>query len=172
MVVRERRELDQNLADHTDARFFDRAARQLVKVLDDRTDNASVFTHRRISLRDGLCADGAPLLVELVGTAGNRLIGTSGIEAAHHHVAVDRRLNRLDCHRNCDLEARVLLHVAHIDRDDRNVAHARFFERAANEADVVRSAAAAAGLAHEDRCVLQVVLAGEQRVHDLANRAE
>ena len=150
MVVCERRELDQNLADHADARFFDRAAGQFVKVFHDGADNAAVLVHGRVPLGDCLGADGTPLLVELLRTARHLFVGTGRIEAAHHDIAVDGRLNGLDGHGNRDLKARVLLHVTHIDRDDRDVTHARFLERAADKADVVRSAAAATGLAHED----------------------
>ena len=150
MVVCERRELDQNLTDHADARLFDRATGQFVKVLYDSADNATVFAHGRISLGDCLGADGAPLLVELLRAAGHHFVGAGRVEAAHHDIAVDGRLNRLDGHGNRDLKARILLHVAYVYRDNRDVPHARFLEGAADKADVVRSAAAAAGLTHED----------------------
>ena len=75
--------------------------------------------------------------MELLRAARHLFVGAGRIEAAHHDIAVDGRLNRLDGHRNRDLKARVLLHVAHIDRDDRDVSHARFLKGAADKADVV-----------------------------------
>ena len=46
--------------------------------------------------------------------------------------------------------------------------HAGFFQRSADKGDVVGSTAAASRLGHDDGHVIQVVLSGKQRLHDLS----
>ena len=44
-----------------------------------------------------------------------------------------------------------------------------FFECAADKSDVVRRTAAASGLAHEDGRVVEIILSGQQGIHDLSD---
>ena len=45
----------------------------------------------------------------------------------------------------------------------------RFFQRPSDEADIVGSAAAAAGLGHDDGCMIQIIFSGKQGIHHLSN---
>ncbi len=68
-----------------------------------------------------------------------------------------------------DGKARIRLHAVGIDGDYGNLSHAGFFQGAADKADVIGGTAAAAGLAHKDGGVIQIIFSRKQRVHNLTD---
>ena len=104
-----------------------------------------------------------------VGASGLLFVGAGSVEHPHENVAVDHRLHGLGQHGQGDGKARVGLHAVGVDGNNGYLSHARLLQSPPDKADVVGSAAAAAGLAHDHRRVVQVVLAGQQGVHNLAD---
>ena len=119
--------------------------------------------------RNKINTDLLPFLVNPVCRALFLLIRTHPVNTFHHDIAefcciaeTNRKIRR-------DLEARIFLQTAQVNRDDRNLRHIGLLQRTADKSDVVRSTAAAAGLAHDDSHFVQVILAGEQRLHNLSD---
>ena len=73
-------------------------------------------------------------------------IRTHTVYTAHEDIAKLQRVEPVLDQWQCQLKARVFLQTAQIDRDDRNVRIAGFFQCTPDEADVIAGAAAAAGL--------------------------
>ena len=124
-----------------------------------------------VDVARGIAAFAAELLADVVHPAVHQrvglprcdLVGAGLVAQQHQHVAVDQRGQRAAQQPQRDLEAGVLLHAREVDGDDGDLPHARFFERLAQQEDVVGGAAAAARLRHQQRDVVQVVLARLER---------
>ena len=86
-------------------------------------------------------------------------IGAHAVDAAHHDITKDNSIGRAGDEPEIKLEARILFKAGHIDRDNRDLAHACLCQCPADKADVVGGTAAAAGLGHQDRCPVQIVFA-------------
>ena len=172
MVVRERHILHQNFAHNADTRLAQRLVDgQRVKVRHNAAADVGIVP-LRFGVHERIDADLLPLLMDRLGAALFQLIGAHMIEAAHEEVAVDQRVDRVHDEALGEREALVLLHAVEIDGDDRNVTVARLFQRAADEADVVARAAAAARLRHHEGKVIGVVAARGHRLHELADHRD
>ena len=170
LVVGQRGELHQNFADDAHLRLLQTLLqRKLVEIADDAPDDLAELLHPGLLLLYCGNADLLPLFVEGVGRAGHQLVGTGGIEHPHEDIAVDHCLQGLGQERQTDAEARRLLHAVGIEGDHRDLGHARLLQRTADEADVVGGTAAAAGLGHDDRCMVEVKMPGLQGIHDLSH---
>ena len=101
-----------------------------------------------------------------------QLVGPHPVDAAHHNVAEDDRVSGAGDQLEVQLKARIVFEARHIRADDLDLLHAGFPEGAADKADVVGSAAAAACLRHNDRGPVQVVFAGAECLHDLSHDKE
>ena len=112
---------------------------------------------------------GVPALNQRVRLALVRLIRAGLVGDVHDAVAVDQGGDDLADERERQLEAGRLLKSAQIDGNDRDVLEARLLERLAQQEDVVAGAAAAAGLRDGEGDLVQIVLAGVQRVDELAD---
>ena len=172
MVVRERHILHQNFAHNADTRLTQRLVDgQRVKVRHDAAADVGIAP-LRFGVHERIDADLLPLLMDRLGAALFQLIGAHMIEAAHEEVAVDQRVDRVHDEALGEREALVLLHAVEVDGDDRNVTVARLFQRAADEADVVARAAAAARLRHHEGKVIGVIAARGHRLHKLADHRD
>ena len=130
-----------------------------VKIADNPLYIASEFYHGGIFLGQGGNAAGLPFHVKGIGTAWLCLIGPGGIKHPHEDIPVHNGLHGFCQQRHGEGEAGICLHSVGVDRDNRYLGHSRLFQGPADEADVVGCAAAAAGLAHEDSRVVQVIFA-------------
>ena len=169
MVVGKRHILDEDLANDADARLAERLVqRERVEILDDLAAEAAVVPPGVTAGERGDAAI-APLGVQGVRAAGDLFIRPYAVQAAHEQVAVDERAERIHQQAGGGAEARILFHAVGIDGDDGDVAEPGLFQRAANEADIVAGAAAAAGLRHGDGEMICVVFSGQNGAHDLAD---
>ena len=110
------------------------------------------------------------LLVECVRRTGRCLVRAATIEHLHHHVAKEHRVDCLLKQRRRNLKAGVVLAQRHgRKRDHRDLGVPALAQGLADERDVVGGAAAASGLAHEDGRVVEIILSGQQGIHDLSD---
>ena len=118
---------------------------------------------------DGLAHDGVPHLVQLVGAALLDLVRAHAHQAFEQQVADDQRLDGAVQQRGRGLEARVVLEALRGQRDDRHLRVAGVDQRLADQAEVVRRAAHAAGLRDGERHMVGIVLALDDGVDELAD---
>ena len=113
-----------------------------------------------------------PLVHDRLRRARNRLIGLHLIAQQHQHVAVNERHEPLHDHPRRDGKAAGALHAGKRERDDRNKVHIHIVQRLAQHPDIVRGAAAAAGLELDERDLMYVVVPALERVELLADGAD
>ena len=97
-------------------------------------------------LRQKLNAFRLPLQMHFIRRAGNDLVGAHTVEAAHKDIPENNGVHALYRHRNGNLEARICLKPGNVQRNYRNLRVPRLCQRAADKADIVAGAAAAARL--------------------------
>ena len=159
--------LDQDLADHAHPGLAEGLVNgQAVKSLDNTPANPAigiggVLIHQRLN------ADFFPLPVQLLGRAGDLLIGPHPIQAAHEQVAIDQGVHRINGQPCRDLKARIFLHAVGIDGDHGDIWVARLLQGTADKGHIVAGPAAAAGLGHHDGQMIRIVFTGEHCLHDL-----
>ena len=88
-----------------------------------------------------------------------QLVRAHAVDAPHHDIAEHDGKSGAADQLEVQLEAGVVLKARHIRADDRDLLHAGLSEGAADKADVVGGAAAAAGLGHDDGRAVQVIFA-------------
>ena len=137
--------------------------------MDDAADILHEGHHSGALCGECFDTDPFPLLVESVCGAGNGLVRSRSVENTHKYITVYNSLKSLHKHSRCILESWVRLHTIRVDGDDRDLRHSGFFQSAADKSDVVRRTAAASGLAHEDGRVVEIILSGQQGIHDLSD---
>ena len=169
MIVRGRRELDQNLADNADTRLLLIRDRQVVEVMDDALADLLVFPVADRLAIDETAAVPVPFLIHLVRGALHLLIWAHAVQALHQDVAEYNRVDELHEKLRCDLEARLRLKAVEIERKDRHLLVARLLQRAPDERDVVGRTAAAACLRDDERRAVKIILARLQRGHELSD---
>ena len=176
LVVGRGVELDEDLAHHAHARLGAVVLqRQRLEGVDGALAELVEAAARRRGGGDQSLGLGHHAVVERIGGAGLGLVGAAAVEQLHDEVAVEQGVDRLDQDLGLeDGEARVLLVQAggRGERDHRDLGVAGVLERLADERDVVGGAAAAAGLGDDDGRAGEVVLAGEDRLHDLAGHQD
>ena len=170
VVVAEGGELHIDLPHHADQHLLLRFAGEGREVGDDRV---VVAAHRPV-------AQGAaplhlvgqpvrPAVDERVGDARLRLVGTALVGQQHEQVAVGHRVKDAVQHHRREGKARVFLHPVGREGDDRHESVAAFFQRLAQQVDVVGRAAAAARLGDEQRHLVHVPPSRFERVDHLAD---
>ncbi len=161
-------ELHQNFAHYANARFGALALqRQRVEILHDLFHRALEFAVFH-SARKLAFAFGHPVVEEVVRRVRLDLVRARAIECHHEQVAVAQCVNGLQQHLRRDIEPGVhLAKVFERQRDDGNVPEPRSLERLADERDVVRGAAAAAGLRDEHGELVGVVAPRGDGFHNL-----
>ena len=97
--------------------------------------------------------------MQLVGGTRHQLIGAHPVETAHEDIAEYQGEHTALQQRISDLKARIRLQTADVQGDYRNLLHTGFAKRSSEEADIVGSAAASAGLRHDDGGAVQIVFA-------------
>ena len=113
-----------------------------------------------------------PFLMAGFNTSFAELVGAHPVDAAHHDVAEYDGVGGAADQFEIQLEAGILLKAGHVGADHRDLFHAGLFEGAADETDIVGSAAASACLCHDDGSAVQVVFAGLKCLHDLSHYEE
>ena len=141
----------------------------MVKVADHRAADLFKPGMAQVFGRNEINTDFLPFFVNPVCRSLLLLIRTHPVDTFHHDITELRCIAETNRKIRCDLEARIFLQTAQVNRDDRNLRHIGLLQRTADKSDVVRSTAAAAGLAHDDSHFVQVILAGEQRLHNLSD---
>ena len=110
-----------------------------------------------------------PRLGQFLALARALLIGPHLIDQSHEKVGVEHGVEHVVDHRQRQAEAGVLLDAREAEGDHRHIAVPRLFKRLAQKGDVVRGAAAAAGLEQHQRHLVRVVFAALQGVDELAD---
>src|SRR5699024_3545847 len=169
MIVCQRRELYQDLSDDSYLGLLYIHTRKVVKVADNGPQVSGKSHDVRSLLGQGMDTAAAPFLMKGIGTARYLFIGSGGVYYTHEHIAVYHSLQSFDQKGQSDGKARIRLHAVGIDGDYGNLSHAGFFQGAADKADVIGGTAAAAGLAHKDGGVIQIIFSRKQRVHNLTD---
>ena len=137
--------------------------------MDDAADILHKGHHSGALCGECFDTDLLPLLVESVCGARNGLVRSCSVENTHKYITVYNSLKSLHKHGRRVGEARIRLHTVRVDGDDRDLRHSGFFQSTADKSDVVRRTAAASGLAHEDGRVVEIILSGQQGIHDLSD---
>ena len=104
-----------------------------------------------------------------LGSTRLHLIGLRLVHQRHQQVAVEHRAGHRHQLLHADVEARVLLDALKAEGDHRNLGIARLGQGLAQKRYVIRRAAAAAGLEVDQRHLVGVVVAGLERVDELAD---
>ena len=110
-----------------------------------------------------------PRLGQFFALARALLIGPHLVDQRHEKVGVKHGVEHVVDHRQRQAEAGVLLDAREAEGDHRHIAVPRLFKRLAQKGDVVRGAAAAAGLEQHQRHLLRVVFAALQGVDELTD---
>ncbi len=164
----------QDLADDADPGLFEALVnRNRVEIADDVAAHALHLVQGEALRADqefgaGLC----PLLVHGLHGALFQLVGPHAVDAFHQHITENNGEGQPGNKGERDLKAGVPLEPGEVCRDDRNLLHAGLFQRTADKADVVGGTASAARLRHDHGCVIEIVLAGGERLHDLPDDKE
>ena len=137
MVIGRRKELNQNLADNTDTRFFLVRNRNVVKVADHRAADLFKTGMTQVFGRNEINTDFLPFPVNPVCRALFLLIRTHPVDTFHHDITELRRIAETDCKIRCNLEARIFFETAQVNRDDRNLRHIGLLQCTANKSDIV-----------------------------------
>ena len=169
MVVGKGGELYKDFSHNPHLWFSDTGSWQIVKIPYDSPDVAAKFHHGGAAFGQGGNAAGLPFPMECIGTAGFCLIWPGGIEHAHENIAVYNGLHGLCNKGDRKCKTGVGLHAVSIDRHNGHLGHSCFFQGAPDEPYVVGCTAASACLCHQNSCVVQVIPAGKQGVHDLSD---
>ena len=98
-----------------------------------------------------------------------QLVRTHAIDTFHQNISEHCGITYPGDKRKGELKARITFQFAQVKRNYRNLLHPRFGKRTTDKRDVVGSTASAAGLCDDDRDFVQVIIAGKQRIHDLAD---
>ena len=169
-VVGQRRIFDKNLPDDADPHLGGAIDRNRFK-----------FTGDLIKILPHLTVGNAAPLLELgaepfdlplddpFGCSLRDFIGPGLVGKQHDEVAVDERGDHLADQRQRHLKAGICLQPREVGRDHRQIAVARLGKRLAQQMNVVGSAAAAAGLAHDQRSFGKVVVSAVQCVDHLSD---
>jgi len=169
-VVAQRRILDIDFADNADAGFSFMTALDGVKIIDNR---GKVFAHilvgQALSAVELLDKRVVPLLNERIRFALIEFIRARLVGYAHDAVAVDQRRDNLPNERQRQLEAGCAFQTAHVDGNNRNLLKPRFLHCLTQKKNMVAGAAAAAGLGDNQGDLVDVVLAGMQRIEELTD---
>ena len=104
-----------------------------------------------------------------VCTSALQLIWADTVETFHEQVAELAGKKRPLCKRIVQAESGIALQSLHRSGDDRHIFHSGLLQRSAEEANIVRRTAAAAGLGHDDRALMRIVLSGFQLAHHLSD---
>ncbi len=110
---------------------------------------------------------GFPLLVEGIGRALLLFIRTHPVEAAHEDIAKYQAIYTAHGKARGDLEAGILLQAAQIYGNHGDLGMPRLLQGTADKADIVAGAAAASRLGNQYGCLVQIVSAGLDGLHDL-----
>ena len=168
MVIRHRHILHEDLSDDADLRNLALHDRNPVELADHVAAVDMELPAVDLILRQVVDADIMPLLEQRVGGSRNGLVRAHAVDDFHQDVAVHHGLQDLKSHLHGVVHARVLLHAARIDRNDRNLRIAHVLQGLPDKADVVRRTAAASGLDHEDRQLIHIVLTRSDLIQDLS----
>ena len=103
---------------------------------------------------------------------GFLFIGTHAIQAAHKYISQYGGIGGFGKEAYTDMKPRIAFNAGQIHGDNRNLLHTRLFQSPPDETDIVGGTAAAAGLAHHDCDLIQIVSAGMQRLHNLSHDNE
>ncbi len=157
LIVRRRMEFDEDFSDYADARFFDRQKRERIEIVDDVFCEFVKAAHRKraqLNFRPAV-----PFFVKRVRRALHFFVGARAVQNAHEHVSYHRTHDKPfeECERH--FKSRILFETVRVQRQDGDVPPARIVQSAPDKADVVRRAAAAAGLRDDEGRVIQIVLA-------------
>ena len=172
MVVCQRHVLDENFADHAHPGLFQGLVNgEIVKIRHDLGAKGLIIPGA-VGTGELGDADIPPLGVERVGGAGGFLVRPHPVQAAHEQVAVNAALYQILDEAGRQMEALVFLHAVGIERNHGDVAETRLFQSPADEGHIVAGPAAAAGLGHDDGQMIQVILSGKHRLHDLAHHGD
>ena len=170
IVVADGRILDVNFADNTNAHFLFAGHGHVRKILRNlRQDRLHLLCGVSLFLCEHIGQLFRPIVHKLPARARLFLIRSRLVVQQHQKVAVRKHAQRLADHRQRQLEAAVFLESGHVERNDRNIRKAVFFQRLSQKVNVVRSTAAAARLGDDERRFMQIIFAAVQRVHHLAD---
>ena len=171
MIVAERREFDIDLPDNADLDARHGGALDLGEIRKDLlVILLGVGEGFRLQQRDNAPC---PAVEHLLGAALDELCAAALVVKAHEHVAVHHAVKRLDDlrHGNRPAVAGILFQTHEIERDHRHLREG-ILECLAQQVNIIRCSASAAGLRQHERDLVDVVLAAFQRGHELSDAQE
>ena len=180
MVVGVRLVLDEDFAHHTDAHLARLVLqRQRVEGFHNLLNKRLI---RQIPLADEFACrlgiavaferfthDGVPRVVQLIRTAWRHLVRAYAIQAFHQQITDNQRLD--DTMQQCRSggEARIVFDALRGNGDHWNLRIASIDQCLADQAEIVRGSAHAAGLCDGERSMFRIILAVQNRVHELTD---
>ena len=150
-------EFDVDFSDDTDSRApFDVGEGQPFEIFDDPGEVFRILAVG-FAFQDGFGRFFLPGAVEGFRAARFFFIGSGPIEAHLEGIAIDYCLDESDAKACGEFEARLGFEALGIQGNDRNLGESCFVQCFMDESDVVGSSAHAAGLAHHEGCLVQVI---------------
>ena len=120
-----------------------------------------------LSLLEEPCQGEHPLFHQLVALPFLHLIGLGLVFQEHQQVPIAQGGKGPADQGQGDFETAVALQAGEVDGDDRDEVQPVLFQRLAQQVDIVGGTAAAAGLRHHQRHLMQIILPAVQRMHQL-----